>query len=397
MNLTHKTHTPRHPELGTGPIPIQSCIDPAIFEQEREAIFGTSWINVGRVETIPNPCDYFVRDLDVCRTLVLVVRGQDGKVRAFHNMCRHRGNQVVWDTHGNCRGRLTCRFHGWSYDLDGRLVHMSDEDNFFDLPKEELSLKEIRTDTWQGFIFVHLAPEPEQPLRTFLGAVADALDSYPFEEMTKREWYVVEERVNWKILLDAQNEGWHVPFLHAKSLAKSTATQGMLLRHSVMDAFGPHGLEGTKPPPNFTPSPLGKVSLKYGIGVYDGFAFDAPRRTDASRYNLKGAMNLYCIFPNLILGLMYDCYFMYNVWPLAVDHTIWEIGVNTVPPRNAGEWFCQEYNKVGLRDTLMEDTVTHERVQRALNSGAMKHIHFQDEELVLRNFHHEVERRLRIA
>ena len=62
MNLTHKTHTPRHPELGTGPIPIQSCIDPAIFEQEREAIFGTSWINVGRVETIPNPCDYFVRD-----------------------------------------------------------------------------------------------------------------------------------------------------------------------------------------------------------------------------------------------------------------------------------------------------------------------------------------------
>ena len=108
------------------------------------------------------------------------------------------------------------------------------------------------------------------------------------------------------------------------------------------------------------------MSLKYGIGAFDAFAFTEPRRTNAKKYHLKGAMNLYFIFPNVIMGLMRDSYWMYNVWPLAVDRTVWEIGVNTVPPRNAGELFCQEYNKIGLRDTLMEDTVTHEKIQHGI-------------------------------
>ena len=105
----------------------------------------------------------------------------------------------------------------------------------------------------------------------------------------------------------------------------------------------------------------------------NGFAFTEPRRTDAKKYPLKGAMNLYFIFPNAIMGLMRDSYWMYNVWPLAVDRTIWEIGMNTVPPRNAGELFSQEYNKIGLRDTLMEDTATHEKVQQVLKSGAKEY------------------------
>ncbi len=397
MTLTHKTHTPRFPELGTGPVPVRPSIDPAVFEQERDAVFRTSWLNVGRVERIPNPGDFFVRDIDICRAQVLVVRGKDGVVRAFHNVCKHRGNPITWAAHGNCRGRFVCRFHGWAYDTDGRLAHMSDEENFFVERGEELNLGAIHVDLWQGFIFVHLAPAPAQTLREFLGAVGDALDTYPFEQISKRDWWAIDETVNWKVLIDAQLEGWHVPFLHARSLAKSTAAQGVLLRHSVMDALGPHGVEGTNPPPSFKPSPLGEVSLKHGTGVFDGFAFEKALRTDPARYRLKGAMNLYFIFPNMIMGLMRDCYWMYNVWPLAVDRSIWEIGVNTVPPRNAGERFCQEYNKIAFRDTLMEDSATHERVQRALGSGAMEHFHFQDEELVLRNFHHAVDRRLAAA
>ncbi len=392
MELTYKTWTPQHPELGTAPIPIEPYIDPDIFETERDAVFRNSWINVGRVETIPEPGDYFVRDLDVCRTQVLVIRGKDGIVRSFHNMCSHRGNPVAWESRGNCKGGFTCAFHGWAYDTAGKLTYMSDEKNFFDVRKEDLGLAEILTDIWKGFIFVHLAPEPRQTLHDFLGGVAEALVDYPFEELTTREWYTIEETVNWKALLDAQLEGWHVPFLHKKSLAKSTSSEGMLLRHSVLDAFGPHGLLGTNPPPVFTPSPIGEVSLKYGIGVFDGFAYTEPRRLNVRKYSLKGAMNLYFIFPNVIMGLMHDCYWMYNVWPLTVDRTIWEIGVNTVPARTAGERFCQEYNKIGLRDTLMEDSATHERVQRVIGSGAKKYFHFQDEELVLRNFHHAVDR-----
>lgn len=396
MELTYKTHTKRHPHLGTAPIPIEPCIDPAIFEAEREAVFSNSWVNVGRIEKIPEPGDYFVRELAVCRTSVLVVHGKDGVIRAFHNMCPHRGNQVAWEPRGKCRGAFVCRFHGWSFDTQGKLVHMSDEENFF-VEKSELGLTEIHSDIWKGFIFVHVNPEPEQTLLDFLGHVAVALDNYPFEQLTKREWYDVDETVNWKVLLDAQLEGWHVPFLHKDSLAKSTSAQGMLLRHCVVDAFGPHGIVGTEPPPVFEPTPVGVKSLKHGIGAYDAFAFSEPRHTDKSRYNLQGAMNLYFIFPNVIMGLMHDCYWMYNVWPLAVDRTVWEIAVNTLPPRNAGERFSQEYNKIGLRDTLMEDTATHEKVQKVLGSGAKKYFHFQDEELVLRNFRYAVDTRLAAA
>lgn len=394
MEMTYKIWTPKHPELGTAPVPVKRYTDPAMFEAEREAVFRRSWINVGRIERAPAVGDFFVRNIDVCSASVLVVHGKDGKIRAFHNMCSHRGNPVTWDQKGNCKGGFTCRFHGWVYDTTGRLTHMTDEKNFFGVAKDDLGLTEIATDIWKGFIFVHLDPHPRQSLRAFLGPVVDMLKDYPFEEIATREWYTIDEKANWKMLLDAQLEGWHVPFLHRKSLAKSTASEGMVLRHSVMEAHGPHAIIGTNPPPLFAPSPVGEVSLRYGTGVFDGFAFDTARRSDNRKYNLRGAMNLYFIFPNVIMGLMRDGYWMYNVWPIAVDRTVWEIGVNAIPARNAGERFCLEYNKAAFRDTLMEDSATHERIQAVIASGGKEFFHFQDEELALRNFHHAVDEAL---
>ena len=331
MELTHKTHTPKYPELGTEPLPIRPCIDPEEFKAEREAVFRRSWLNVGRVELIPEAGDYFVRDIEVCYTSVLVVRGHDNVIRAFHNMCSHRANQVVWQKRGKCRGAFVCPFHGWAFDTRGKLINMTDKENFFTGPDANLDMTEIQADVWNGFIFIRLKPMDEQSLEDYLEPVSTSLKDYPFAELTRREWYSVDEKVNWKVLLDAQLEGWHVPFLHRNSLARSTSAAGMLLRHSILEALGPHGLVGTEPPPMFNPTPTGQVSLKYGIGAYDAFAFTEPRRTDAKKYHLRGAMNLYFIFPNVIMGLMRDSYWMYNVWPLAVDRTIWEIGVNTVP------------------------------------------------------------------
>lgn len=101
-----------YPELGTAPVPIDPYIARSYFEKEQERIFAKVWLNIGRIEQIPNPGDYFVKDLAVCKTSILVVRGKDGKIRAFHNMCAHRGNKPVWDNAGTCRGLFTCRFHG---------------------------------------------------------------------------------------------------------------------------------------------------------------------------------------------------------------------------------------------------------------------------------------------
>lgn len=84
---------------------------------------------MGRVEELPNPGDYYVRELAVCRTSVLVMRGRDGKINAFHNMCSHRGNKLVWEPKGNSRAHA-CKFHGWTYDTSGKLIGVPDEKNF---------------------------------------------------------------------------------------------------------------------------------------------------------------------------------------------------------------------------------------------------------------------------
>jgi phenylpropionate dioxygenase-like ring-hydroxylating dioxygenase large terminal subunit len=112
-----------YPDLGTGPVPIEPYISRAYFEREKALIFRKVWLNVGRVEQIPKPGDYLVKELAVCNTSVLIVRGKDGVVRAFHNMCTHRGNKLAPEASGNCAGLFTCKFHGWAFGLDGSLRH----------------------------------------------------------------------------------------------------------------------------------------------------------------------------------------------------------------------------------------------------------------------------------
>src|ERR1700733_7055232 len=114
----------QYPELPRGPVPVEPYVSDAFFEKERTAIFKKSWINVGREADVAEPGEYFVRNIEIAETSVLIVRGSDGIVRAFHNMCSHRGNPVAWDARGKCR-YFTCRFHGWTYDTKGALAHVS--------------------------------------------------------------------------------------------------------------------------------------------------------------------------------------------------------------------------------------------------------------------------------
>ena len=102
----------------------EDSISPDHYELERKAIFARTWLNVGRVEQLPRNGSYFTKEIDAAGTSIVVVRGTDGEVRAFHNICRHRGNKLVWrdypgeETSGTCR-QFTCKYHGWRYDLDG--------------------------------------------------------------------------------------------------------------------------------------------------------------------------------------------------------------------------------------------------------------------------------------
>lgn len=164
-----------HLKIGTEPVSYEDSISPEQYEREREAIFKRTWLNVGRVEQLPRKGSYFTKELDAARTSVVVVRGTDGEVRAFHNVCRHRGNKLVWndfpreETSGVCR-QFTCKYHAWRYDLDGKLAFVQQEGEFFDLDKAAYGLKQVRTEVWEGFVFVNLDPENTTPLREYLGS-----------------------------------------------------------------------------------------------------------------------------------------------------------------------------------------------------------------------------------
>ncbi|MBV8979424.1 MAG: aromatic ring-hydroxylating dioxygenase subunit alpha, partial [Acidimicrobiia bacterium] len=208
--------TEHYPELGTGNVSFRDSVSPEFYELERETIFKRAWLNVGRIEDLPRKGSYFTKEIHIAKASVVVVRGMDDEVRAFHNICRHRGNKLVWngfpneETKGVCR-QFTCKYHGWRYDLDGALTYVQQEQEFFDLERESYGLRSVHCDVWNGFIFVNFDPEPRQTLREFLGPMITDLDDYPFGKLTERYDWVADNNSNWKIFADAFQEYYHVP------------------------------------------------------------------------------------------------------------------------------------------------------------------------------------------
>ena len=213
--------TQHYPHLGTGPVSYDDSISPEHHELERDAIFARTWLNVGRVEQLPRAGSYFTREIQVARTSVVVVRGADGEIRAFHNICRHRGNKLVWqdfpaeETSGSCR-QFTCKYHGWRYALDGQLTFVQQEGEFFDLDCAAYGLVAVQAETWEGFIFVNLDPGNATSLRTYLGELGAGLEGYPFDQMTQVFKYRATVGSNWKLFIDAFAEFYHAPVLHAR-------------------------------------------------------------------------------------------------------------------------------------------------------------------------------------
>ncbi len=135
--------TEHYPELGTGPVSFRDSTSPEFYELEREAVFKRAWLNVGRVEEVPRMGSYFTKEIDAARTSVIVVKGRDEQIRAFYNICRHRGNKLVWndfpnqEVKGTCR-QFTCKYHAWRYDLDGALKFVQQPGEFFDLDNADV-------------------------------------------------------------------------------------------------------------------------------------------------------------------------------------------------------------------------------------------------------------------
>ena len=267
MTGARQRWTEGYPDLDAGPVDITHILSAAAYDCERRNVFRRFWLNVGRADEIPRPGDYVVKPIDMAHTEVLIVRGEDSEVRAFHNLCAHRANRVTRRSRG--RGvRFVCPFHNWTYDLDGRLIRVTDEDQFFDLDREQLGLKPIALEIWRGFLFVNLDPHPDQDLRTFLGEMAGRLDAYPFGAMQRAADYEVEVQANWKLSLDSFQEGYHVPFLHRRSAGRGYVNSERPFIHGLdFTLYDYHRVASFPGGTAMQPTLLEQVAFRYGASV----------------------------------------------------------------------------------------------------------------------------------
>ena len=383
--MKEKQWAKKYPDLETGPLPTEPVISEEHFALERDRIFRRTWLNVGRVEEIPTAGDYLVREIAICNASILVIRGSDGIVRGFYNVCSHRSKKLVLEERGSCPGRLSCHFHNWVYNDKGALLHITDEENFFDLDKGNLGLTPVNTDTWEGFIFINLDPEPAETLRDYLGGLADQLDGCPFHEMKLMASYKVDVRANWKVVHDGQNESYHFPFQHHPILDGDFLTNDKgYCRYEDVNLYNYHSVWscGHQPVQKLTP-----VRHALSAGAKETGTFHIEQ--------MIGKLDHFVVFPNFVILMIRTgrstMYITYNFWPLAVDRTMWDIRMHFREPATIRERLRQEYFKCLSLDILQEDMAADENVYAGLASRAKSHVVLQDHEIAIRFFRKVVE------
>ena len=382
----------RFPELGAGSLPATPYTSPDCFALERDRIFSCHWLFACREEDVPEPGSYFVRDLPHIPASVVITRAADNCIRAFHNVCRHRGNRLA-DGQGRSQ-RLACNYHGWAYAADGSLVGIPDEDQFIGLDRSKCGLRPVAAEFWQGFVFVNLADAPGESLEEFLGPLGDRISGFPYREMRRVVRYRAELATNWKTAMDIGREGYHIRFVHRNTVPDSHAGGRNPYAHlPYMDIIGPHAANSLGVNPNHVLTPAESFVGRFASTVIqrgDGGA-DQPACLNPGGAEHWG-FDAYFIFPNFGLILGPDWFTTDLFVPVTVDTTIWEQSFHARPPRTAGERLGLEFSSVLTRDLVREDWAQVERVQSGLRSGAAGEIHLSDQELLVRHAYETVNR-----
>lgn len=401
--------TEHYPDLGTEPVDYSDSIDPQFYEDERNAIFKRTWLNVGRVERLPRKGSYFTKELSAAGTSLIIVRGNDDQIHAYHNVCRHRGNKLVWDdfpneeTSGFCK-QFTCKYHAWRYSLEGELTFVQQEKEFFGLDRADYGLKDVRCEVWEGFIFINLDPDAE-PLTTFLGPMIKGLEGYPFHEMTEVFSYRAEVGSNWKLFIDAFAEFYHAPILHMKQAVKDEADKlagygyealhyELQAPHSMISSWG-----GMAPPQDLNMvKPIERVLRSGLFGPWDRPDIEGldplPVGINPSGHKAWG-VDEFEIWPNFsLLFWAPGWYLTYHYWPTAVNKHIFEANLYFVPAKTARERLAQELAGVTFKEYALQDANTLEATQTMIATRTVTDFPLNDQEILLRHLHKTAQKKV---
>lgn len=272
--------------------------DPAIFALELQSIFTTMWLCIGREEDVAAPGDFLTRAIG--NESVLVVRDGEGRVNAFHNVCRHRGSRLVTEPAGGGLVRLQCPYHSWTYGLDGTLrsaPHMEDARRF---DKASFGLNRVRIETWDGFLFINFSNDAPA-LADHLAEMGTRFAHYRMATLKRGKRIRYTVRANWKILAENYSECYHCFLIHPELNKVSHYLSGSidLINQAAVggwmdlreEDYQTMTLSGRTQRPPFPWLPAGE----------------------------RRKIHYYIVYPNLLLSLHPDYVMTHQVWPVAPD------------------------------------------------------------------------------
>jgi choline monooxygenase len=326
-------------------LPSAYYTDPGVLEREKERIFGNTWQLVARADELSRVGDFV--PVTVVDEPVVITHGLDGELNAFYNVCRHRAGQVAL-TRGN-RKSLQCRYHGWTYGLDGSLRVCPEMEDTEDFDKADFGLVPVQVDRWGPFVFVNLGNDASAPsLAEVMGAIPAevAAAGYDVERMrlVERREYVIE--CNWKVYVDNYLEGYHLPIAHPQ-----------LFKELDDDAYRVEEVRYYAK----QHAPIRELKPGEQLGV-DRRYLRQPGSEDSALY--------YWLFPNTMFNIYQDNMSSHVILPLGADRTLTIFGWYFADPGTGAGWESMQQTIAFSDEIQQEDIVICEQVQRGLRSRA---------------------------
>ena len=359
----HPTDFPALPQ-----IPAGRYTDPRFEKLERDRLWTGSWLLAAIETELAQPGAYVLfENLD---RSVIVSRGKDNKIRAFHNTCRHRGSPLLLEPKGRAM-RFICPYHAWGYDLEGNLKSVPGQQDFPCLDKEASGLVEVRCDSHRGFVFINFDDDAE-PLEQFLGEFVALTEGYPLERLVVKDRFLIDMECNWKIGYHNFLEIYHVNTVHPRTLAPHLDSNSFVI--ALYE--GGHMRFGTR--------------KKGGDSL-----FETPpvRPDDIDNVFLENTIAL-PTFPNTFFSLDPVGFNLQCFWPAGPNRSIMEVrqlGWATDSEEDKAFWSMM---RTSTEHILSEDMCLFENIQQSLRNGALSSIITGYQERALYWFEEEIDRRI---
>jgi len=347
------------------------------FALEAEAIHRRAWQFVCHVSDIPEPGDF--ETMDLLSDRALVIRGEDGQVRAFHNVCRHRAHAVVNGRSGHCDGLIRCPYHGWAYAFDGRNKGVSQRDTFARVDQVSLGLAPIDVEIYGGFVFIRFAPGESSVAET-MAPIATEFAAYRTEDMVVQSelWEEVHD-TDWKNIVENYVEDYHFPTGHAGLAALMEAdydrdsfpTGAMRLSHRMRE----------RPRKNWSAERYAAA-----LPVYEHLPEDMRRR-----------WSYFGMFPGVYLDMFPENMDFFHVVPLGPGKSMLRSRYYGLPD-DRRETRVAKYLNLRINNRVQdEDNALTASVQRGLASSAYELGILSGKEVIVKGFQDWIRERIPAA